>query len=245
MEGTRHKNPLMIDEIHAVDWASVPGPAGYYRSVAAREGLEALARARGHTEAASASSLLAGGGIVHDHSGTVLPAAVPATPLLLRIAREGHDAARPAVWELVEDALSFRPWPGFVRAESGVRLCCAIAGHVHVRARALEEFGERSRPLLASAEGHWRVDVAESWAEGADTLLWGTVVGSPSERPGAVELHTDSGVISVSTTIMECPATDEHAPVCVRLVGVRVCGPLTGAALYTASCGGHGPSASP
>ena len=35
----------MIDEIHAVDWASVPGPAGYYRSVAAREGLEALARA--------------------------------------------------------------------------------------------------------------------------------------------------------------------------------------------------------
>lgn len=144
----------MLDAIASVDWYSVPGPADLYRPVDAWSGLRDLARARGHSEAASAASRLAGGGIIHDHSGTVFPSAVLATPILLRIAEHGNGTAQAAALELIEESLLFRPWPRFARTEEGVRLCCAIAGHVHTCAQHLAALGSRSRSLLTTAGRH-------------------------------------------------------------------------------------------
>ncbi|WP_304454795.1 hypothetical protein [Nocardiopsis sp. YSL2] len=226
----------MLDAIEAIDWRSVPGPADYYRPEAAREGLHDLARARGHTEAASAASRLAGGGVIHDHSGTVFPAAVPAAPLLLQIAQERTGATQVAALELVENALNFRPWPGFVRTRRGVRLCCAIAHHLHARAPALDQLRAGGRSLLTTARNHWRMDIEETCAEGTDTLVFGTVTGSLAEFPQAAELHTDRGTTHVST-MLEYPVTDEHGQICVRLVGSELARLHTGATVYSASCG--------
>ncbi|WP_121180286.1 hypothetical protein [Nocardiopsis sp. Huas11] len=156
----------MIDAIVTTGWEAIPGPADYYRPAAAREDLLGLAHACGRTDAASAASLPAEGGIVHDHSGTVLPAAVQAAPILLGIADQGCDAARAAALELLEDALCFRPWRGSARTQRAVRLCCAIAAHIHTRGPALAGLGARSRSLLATAREHWRVDIEETCVEG-------------------------------------------------------------------------------
>ncbi|NYH51422.1 hypothetical protein HNR06_001011 [Nocardiopsis arvandica] len=240
MRRTRQDNADIVDAIEAVDWNSLPGPADYYRPTAAREGLHNLARARGHTEAASAASHLAGGGIIHDHSGTVFPAAVLATPLLLQIAEERTGAAQTAALELVEDTLNFRPWPGFVRTQRGVRLCCAITDHIHAPAPNLYQLGHEGHSLLTTAREHWRVDIEETWVESTDTLVFGTVAGTLTEFPQAAELHTGRGVTHVSIMAVEYPATDEHAQVCVRLVGLELAGLHTGATLYSAFCGEYG-----
>ncbi|MCY9785260.1 hypothetical protein KIK06_15360 [Nocardiopsis sp. EMB25] len=227
----------MIDTIDSPDWGLVPGPANHYRPATVRDGLQGLTRARGHTDAASAASLLAGGGIIHDHSGTVLPSAVPATPILLQIAEEGCNAAQAAALELIEDALDFRPWPGFARTRDQVRLCCAIADHVHARAPALARFGDRSRSLLRAAREHWRLDIEETYVEGTDTLVFGTATGSLPRAPQAAELHAGGDITRVSTLIMEYPAIEGHAQVCVRLADTKLPETHSSARLYNASCG--------
>ncbi|GAB2504685.1 hypothetical protein [Nocardiopsis aegyptia] len=190
----------MIDAIEAIDWCSVPGPTDYYRPEAALEGLHDLARARGRTEAASAASHLAAGGIMHDHSGTVVPAAVPAAPLLLQIAQKRTSAAQAAALELVEDALNLHSWPGFARTRGQVRLCCAIADHVHARAPFLAGLGGPSRSLLATAREHWRADIEETCVEGSDTLVFGFLTGSLPGLSREVELG-GTGIPKAATSL--------------------------------------------
>ncbi|MEU3265617.1 hypothetical protein [Streptomyces bacillaris] len=83
----------MLNAIGAVDWGALPGPALRYEPDRVAVGLRALATATGPVQAADAGTLLAGGGLVHDHSGEVFPAAVTAAPLLLAIVRHGHPSA--------------------------------------------------------------------------------------------------------------------------------------------------------
>ena len=218
----------------------VPFPVLWTTTVRQRSAtVSEVSHARGRMDAASAASLLAGGGIIHDHSGTVLPAAVPAAPILLQIAEKGCSGVQEAALELIVNALDFRPWPGFVRTRDQVRLCCAIADHVHARAPALARFGDRSRRLLRAAREHWRVNVEEIYTEGTDTLVFGTMAGSLPVVPQAAELHVGGSVAGVSTLAMEYPAVEDHAQVCVRLTSTKLSKTHSGARLYNASCGGQ------
>ncbi len=227
----------MVDAVEAVDWDSFPGPADYYRPAAAREGLRSIARARGRLEAASAASRLAGGGIIHDHSGTVLPSAVSATPFLLQIAQTSDSAVQEAALELIEDALNFRPSPGFFRTQDEVRLCCAIADHVHVHRPALGRLGHRSRALISTAQEHWRIDIQETCDDGADLLAFGTVAGTVAGTPQAAELHTDSGIALLSTMTVEYPPVGGHGQICVRITDLKLPEFHPKATLYKADCG--------
>lgn len=227
----------MVDAIEAVDWDSLPGPPDYYRPAAVREGLRSLACAQGRLEAASAASGLAGGGIIHDHSGTVFPSAVSAAPLLLQIAQASDSAVQEAVLELIEDALNFRPFPGFFRTQNEVRLCCAITAHIHAHRFALARLGNRSRSLISTAQEHWRIDIQETCDDGADLLVLGTVTGTAAGTPQAVELHTDGGIALLSTMTVEYPTVGEHAQICVRIADPKLPEFHSKAALNKASCG--------
>ncbi|MFD9432999.1 hypothetical protein [Streptomyces sp. NPDC060002] len=84
----------MLDAIDAMGRRAIPGHPDRYEPARAARGLRAPADAANLIEAAEAGSLLGGGGIIHGHRASVLPAAAVATPLLLGIAQQGHPAAR-------------------------------------------------------------------------------------------------------------------------------------------------------
>ncbi|MGW4034742.1 hypothetical protein ACWEIM_00380 [Streptomyces sp. NPDC004778] len=63
----------MLEEIDAVNWGELPGPRDLYEPDRVATGLRALATASGLVQAAGAGSLLAGGGLVHDHSAPHYP----------------------------------------------------------------------------------------------------------------------------------------------------------------------------
>lgn len=132
--------------------------------------LRALADATNLIQVAEASSLLDGGGIVHDHSGPVFPAAAVAAPLLLDIAQQGHPAVQAAVVRLLDEALSFIPQPGYRRLMTpdgmAVPICCAIANHLRSRADFLAGLAREGRLLLADAAEHWRFTIRECLAGG-------------------------------------------------------------------------------
>jgi hypothetical protein len=225
----------MADGIEAddVDWQAVAGPSGYYRPEVVGPALHALATATGAARAARAAAALAGGGIVHDHSGAVWPAAAFAAPILLDILEHGHPAARTAAGDLLCDSLVFLPRKGYSRVRTAVAaalpVCCAIAYHVHLRQPARTD-------LLAEADRHWlfRVDEAEADADGTGGTAFGALHGLlPSGRHDA-ECHTPTGCAPVVVTITEPPVSRADP---TALLHLRSTGPLrvpTGAVVTSA-----------
>ncbi|MFE7004494.1 hypothetical protein ACFVBM_33690 [Streptomyces griseus] len=160
----------MLEAIDAVNWGDLPGPRGLYEPDRVAAGLRDLATASGLVRAAGAGSLLAGGGLLHDHSGTVFPAAVTAAPILLAIVRDGPPDAGATALGLLDDALAFAACDRRTRVRTpyaeAVPLCCALADHVRHHTGPLAASGAEGRRLLADAARHWRFDVQEAVAEG-------------------------------------------------------------------------------
>ncbi|WP_406300412.1 hypothetical protein OG948_34120 (plasmid) [Embleya sp. NBC_00888] len=225
----------MLDEIDAVDWAAVPGPR-WYEPDRVASGLRALARAVNRVDAAEAGTRLEGGGIVHGHSATVFPAAVVATPLLVGIARRGHPAARDAALELIADAFSCYPHPGYTRVVDpggiAVPLCCGIAGHLRACTGFLARQGGTGRWLRAAADAHWRFDVGECVADGGDTAAFGTLSGRLGDGVHAAEMHAADFVTVPVEVTLEYPPAQGCPEACLRVIArqpgelppVMICG---------------------
>lgn len=105
---------------------------------------------------------------MHDHSGTVFPAAVVAAPFLLAIARHGRPEDGATALGLLDDALAFAIRDGSTRVATpyseAVPICCALADHLGGGADLLAARGCEGERLLADAAGHWRFDVQEAVA---------------------------------------------------------------------------------
>ncbi|MFE6703068.1 hypothetical protein [Streptomyces sp. NPDC057718] len=112
----------MLEAIDAVSWGDLPGP-DLYEPDRVATGLRALATATGLVRAAGAGSRLAGGGLVHDHSGAVFPSVVVAAPILLAIVRDGHPDAGATALGLLDDALAF------ATCDRHTRVATPYAGH--------------------------------------------------------------------------------------------------------------------
>lgn len=92
--------------VATVAWASYPGPKDY-RADEVPKAFEALTTAE---HGASAVRFAVG----NDHAGSVYPAAVPATGILLHILQKAPDAVRMRAADVLIDwYLSFWPEPGY------------------------------------------------------------------------------------------------------------------------------------
>ncbi|MER7520052.1 hypothetical protein [Streptomyces sp. NPDC126499] len=231
----------MLDAIDAVDWSAIPGPPDRYQPARAARGLRALADAANPVEAAEAGLLLGGGGVVHGHSAAVFPAAAVATPLLLDIAQQGHPAARDTALTLIDEALSFSPHGAYTRvttsADAAVPVCCAIAHQVRARTALLAGWGKRGRALLADAAEHWRFEIRECVADGADTAAFGTVDGCLPSGVPAVELHVGGEIAVLDEVALLYPPVDGCPDACLRVTGRRPEELPPGAVLFRAECG--------
>ncbi|MFB4314896.1 hypothetical protein [Actinomadura sp. 21ATH] len=231
----------LVREIEAVDWATVPGRAGWYEPERAVAGLRDLAAATGGLAAAKAFSLLEGGGILHGHSGAVLPAAAVAAPFLLGIAEHGGPAARRAAVGLLEESLAYDPFDGYTRIDTpqacGVPLCCAVAGHVRARIGAPAALGRDARDLLAMAGEHWRFTVRELAADGTDMIASGVLDGAFPTGRHPVELHDGRRIVPLDGAVLEYPPDDATGEAFLRLAGIPADRVRTGAALFPGACG--------
>ncbi|HEX2313963.1 MAG TPA: hypothetical protein VHJ17_09525 [Thermomonospora sp.] len=226
----------MLGAIESVDWAAIAGPADRYSPERVAGGMRDLASATSNLAAAKAASLLAGQGILHEHSGAVLPAAVAAAPLLLDIIEHGHPRARNAALGLLEDSLTYDPLNGYTRIDA-VPLCCAIAGHIRARHDLLTGQGRDGGDLLAKAAEHWRFELRDLVVDDTDMIAFGVLGGVfPGGRHPA-ELHDAHRIIPLPAVALEYPPEDDSAEACLRLVDVPPDRVRTGAVLYSAVCG--------
>ncbi|WP_432121914.1 hypothetical protein [Streptomyces sp. S1] len=231
----------MPERIEAVEWGAVPGPPGWYEPERVAPGLRVLSGASNLVRAAEAGSLLGCGGIVHDHSGTVFPAAALAAPLLLDIARRGHPAARDTALVLLDEALCFRPHPGYERLAApdgtAARLCCALAHHLRAHTDFLTGPGGPGRSLLTDAAAHWRFEIHESMADGTDTTTFGTLSGRFPKDARSAELHHDGHVTVLNGLTLEYPPEDASPEACLRIPARHPDELPPGAVLLPAGCG--------
>lgn len=231
----------MLDAIDAVDWSAVPGHPDWYEPERVATGLRSLAGATNLIQAAEAGSLLGCGGIVHDHSGAVFPAAAVAAPLLLDIAQQGHPAARGAALGLLDEALSFSPQAGYTRVVTpdgqSVPICCAIAHHLRSRAEFLGRQDREGKVLLADAAEHWRFEIRECVADGDDTAAFGVLAGRlPGGVVHAAELHVAGSITAVDEVALEYPPAEGSLEACLRVIGRRPHELPPGATLFPAEC---------
>ncbi|MFC8707277.1 hypothetical protein ACFUIV_34570 [Streptomyces anulatus] len=232
----------MLEAIGAVDWDGLPGPVDLYEPARAATGLRALATATGLVQAADAGSLLAGGGLVHDHSGTVFPAVVVAAPFLLAIARHGHPEAGATALGLLDDALTFATRDGSTRVATpyaeAVPVCCALADHLRGGADLLAERGREGKRLLADAAGHWRFDIQEAFAEGDGVAAFGALAGRFPDGTPAAELHRAGRVAALERVVLLYPPEADGSPdACLSVDGVRPDELAPPAVLIPARCG--------
>lgn len=206
----------MLEAIEAADWNGLPAPADRYEPARAATGLRALATATGLVRAADTGSLLAGGGLVHDHSGTVFPSAVCAAALPPRHRtarapggrgdRSGAARRRPGVrhpWRYTRVATSY--------AEV-VPVCCALADHLRGGAGLLAERGREGRRLLADAAEHRRFDVEEAFTEGDGVAAFGVLAGRFPAGTPAAELHRCGRVAALERVVLLHPPEDGGPP---------------------------------
>lgn len=231
----------MREAIEAVDWDALPGHPDWYAPERAARGLRALADAANMVQVADARSLLSGGGIVHDHSGAVFPAAAVAAPLLLDIAEQGHPVARGTAVGLVEEALAFAPHAAYARVAtpcgSAVPVCCAVADHLRARTALLARRGGRGKALLAEAAEHWRLEIQECLAEGGDTAAFGSLAGRLPGGAHAAELHAAGGITVLDEVSLAYPPAEDSAEACLWVRGRRPGELPPGALLFPAECG--------
>ncbi|MFC8623644.1 hypothetical protein [Streptomyces anulatus] len=237
----------VLEAIEAVDWDDLPGPSDLYDPARAATGLRALATATGLVPAADAGSLLAGGGLVHDHSGTVFPAAVVAAPCLLAIARHGHPEAGATALGLFDDALAFATRDGSTRVATpyaeAVPICCALADHLRGGADLLAARGREGKRLLADAAEHWRFDVQEAVVEGEGVAAFGILAGRFPDGTPAAELHRAGRVAPLERVVLHYPPeVYGGSDACLSVDGVRPDELAPPAVLFPARCG-PGPTA--
>ncbi|OMI36718.1 hypothetical protein [Streptomyces sparsogenes] len=230
----------MLDAIDGVNWAAVPGHPRWYEPARAARGLRALAEAANLVQAAEAGSLLAGGGIVHGHSGAVFPAAAVAAPLLLDIAQQGHPAARDTALGLLDEALSSYPHAGYTRVNTpdgpAVPICCAIADHLRARAVLLTGLGKRGKTLLADAAEHWRFEIRECVADSGDTAAFGVLAGCLPDGVQAAELHRAGELAVPAGVALEYPPAEGSREACLRVRGRHPDELPPGATLFPSEC---------
>lgn len=233
----------MLDAIEAVDWARIPGPAGWYRPDLAASGLRALATATGLVQAARAGSVLAGGGLVHDHSGGVFPAVVTAAPILLAIARHGHPEAGATALGLLDDALAFATHDRHTRVATpyaeAVPICCALADQLRGSTDLLATSWLEGKHLRADAAEHWRFDVHEiiAGSDGDGALAFGALAGRfPDDGPQAAELHLCGRVTPLEQVALHYPPEDGSPDACLHITGVRPRELAPPAVLFPARC---------
>jgi len=234
------EDAVVLDEIDAVGWGSIPGHPDWYEPDRVARGLRALFEAANFVQAAEAGSQLGGGGMVHGHSGAVFPAAVMATPLLLDIAQRGHPAAQDTALGLLDEALSFHPHAGYTRVAvpggTAVPICCAIAHHLRDRTDFLAGLGKRGKELLADAALHWRFEIGECVADGNDTAAFGTLAGCFPGGVHAAEMHLAGTITMLPALTLEYPPAEGSPEACLRVIA-RHPGELPpGALLFPAEC---------
>ncbi|WP_411071480.1 hypothetical protein [Streptomyces sp. cmx-4-25] len=231
----------MPEQRETVDRAAIPGPPGWYEPERVARGLRVLSGAANTVRAAEAGSLLGCGGIVHDHSGSVFPAAVTAAPPLLDIARRGRPAARDTALVLLDEALSFHPHAGYTRVAApggtGVPLCCALAHHLRAHADFLAGPDRRGRSLLADAAAHRRFEVHECVADGDGTAAFGVLAGRFPEGVHAAEMHHGGDVTALDGLTLAYPPEDDSPEACLRVHARHPDELPPGAVLFPAQCG--------
>lgn len=185
-----------------VDWHAIPGPPGWYDPDVVAASLRDLAAATNANSAAKPFAALTNHGLVHNHSSTVYPAAVAAAPALLDILEHGHRVARDLAGQLLSLAMFLPPRTGYARVDTdyarAVPICCAVAHHVRSRRGIFPRFAW----LASETREHWRFDVDEVMADGADTVAFGRLVGTVPEGVRSVELHSGSD-LNVATARLE------------------------------------------
>ncbi|MEU6035267.1 hypothetical protein ABZ801_07635 [Actinomadura sp. NPDC047616] len=227
--------------LDAVDWAAVPGPAGWYDPERAVSGLRELAAATTLFQVTDAVGRLQSMALYNGHSGAVFPAAVVAAPLLLDIVAHAHPRAKDAAIYLLELGLRYAPHAGYTRIDTAevaqVPLCCAIAEQIRARRDLLIGHGKDGRLLLAEADPHWRFRVDELFVEADDVVAFGTADGVlPSGRFPA-ELHVAGRITAVADATVEYPPDEDTREGFLRLTAVELDRIRAGAALYSAECG--------
>ncbi|MFF4943533.1 hypothetical protein [Streptomyces rubiginosohelvolus] len=233
----------MLEEIDAVNWGGLPGPRDLYDPDRVATGLRALATASGLVRAADAGSLLAGGGLVHDHSGAVFPAAVTAAPILLAIVRDGHPEAGATVLGLLDDALAFAVCDRRTRVATSyaeaVPICCALADQLRRDAGLLAASGAEGRRLLADAAHHWRFDVQEAVAEEDGVAAFGVLAGRFPGGTQPAELHRAGHVTPLAVQVAPHYPLSDRSPdeACLRMDGARLDEVAPPAVLFPGRCG--------
>ncbi|ROO90705.1 hypothetical protein EDD29_8443 [Actinocorallia herbida] len=227
----------VLAAIDAVAWRGIPDHSGFYAPESAQEGLRALALATALPIAAAAAARLEGGGVLHDHSGVLLPAAAPAAPILLSIAEHGHPKAQGTAIVVLSDCLGLSPYAKDDRWD-GLPLCCAVAAPVQAAAHVVLTQGEDGRKLPRSAAAHWRLQVAEWAPDGADVLVVGSLAGRlPSDRLTVEVPASGRAAAQVGEGVRE--AAGEGSAL-LRLRGLTAGHVRTGAVLCGACCAEKG-----
>ncbi|MGW1409632.1 hypothetical protein [Streptomyces sp. NPDC002403] len=246
---------MLLDELDAVDWRSIPTPglrmtrahrghAEWCDLPSPRDGLFALAAAGSLPQVAAATSFLAGGAVLWGHMGAVFPAAVVAAPFLLDIA-ERHDfaPARRAALTLLGDMMESLPFAGFDRTTAvdgrlATPLCCAVAVLVRQRRAPVSALGRPGLSLMENSDEHWRFEVHEAVVAGNDTLALGVLGGRIPTPPPGGEIHHSGGTARLASVALEYPVDHETGEACLRLAGTSLSGPCAaGAVIHPARCG--------
>ncbi|MFJ1766185.1 hypothetical protein ACIOD2_38050 [Amycolatopsis sp. NPDC088138] len=102
-----------------------------------------------------------------------------------------------------------------------VRVCCAVAEHVHAR----RDVVAGHHALLRELKRHWRFEVREALPDNADTVAFGTLSGAFQAGVQRAELHADGPPVVLSAGLEDGD---------LRLFGVAGC--PAGAVLRPAEC---------
>jgi hypothetical protein len=205
----------VLEAVRRTDWCAIPGSDVLFVPEVIAPALRALASASSEDEGFAAVRPLANGGLRHDHSGILHPAAVVAAPMLLDIAELSSDAVLPAIEALLQALLRDScPWsdaPYTVGSAGEERLlCCAIADTVRAHSRMLMSRGQRGLRLVHAANAHWSFTVVEvSEAERAGNVLaLGDLIGAPEGRYARCELrrpHSRALQLSARVNVLHPP----------------------------------------
>lgn len=235
----------MFDAIETTDWAAIPGFAKFYEPANVAPALRRVVDAVSAAQAANAAAGLFGGGLVHDHSAGVHPAAVIAAPILLDIAENAArpEVVRPIALALLDNAMRSHPYAGYTNLATpdgpdgpDIPLCCAVARIVRARAALLRSFGRSGTELLREADRHWHLTIAEVSAgvEPDSALVIGRLEGIPEPSPTPCDLrHPGNSALRLTATAELAWPVDEAttSEACIILRGISPDRLLPGSAL--------------
>ena len=220
----------VLEVVARTDWSAMPGSDAAFVPEVIAPAFQALAAASSEAEAFAAVRPLANGGLRHDHSGYLHPAAVAAAPMLLDIAELSSDAVLPAIGALFLALLrDSYPWSGapYATGSTGEErlLCCAIADTVRTRSTMLTGRGQCGANLLRAANAHWSFTVSEvSEADrSGNVLALGYLIGAPERSYAQCELrrpHGQAVTLSARVNVLQPPA-GHSGEALMRLLGIE------------------------